>query len=125
MRYSSESVAAKRLALWFIRKERKKIVHNYSVGSLSRDQAVGGLYTLLQIASYIHDVGWMRRLSATIAAVRGSAVPGLLPGGTAEAADGEPGAARPASVHPAEPESYRRRSGVIAGAHRHGLANGE
>lgn len=67
----------KQYALWFIQLEKERILHNFYNGTTSREQAIGGLNTLYQIASHIHDVECMKNLWLCITDVRNSLFPEL------------------------------------------------
>ncbi|WP_309120644.1 hypothetical protein [Paenibacillus sp.] len=71
----------KQQALWFIQLEKERILHNYLSGCASKDQAVGGLNTLYQIASYLHDKDVMKNLWLSIVDIQNARFPGLRSSG--------------------------------------------
>lgn len=66
-------------ALWFIHREKERILDNYFRGVTGKEQAIGGLHTLYQIASYIRDTDCMRNLWLSIADIQNARFPGLRP----------------------------------------------
>ncbi|MCI3926232.1 hypothetical protein MO973_39215 [Paenibacillus sp. TRM 82003] len=60
----------------FIRAERSRVLQNYETGAICKDQAVGSLNTLYQIASYSEDREGMRELWTLIHSIRNA---GLVP----------------------------------------------
>jgi len=74
----------KQQALWFIQLEKERILKNYYNGCASKDNAVGGLNTLYQIASYIEDMDCMKNLWLSIVDIQNARFPGLRSSGATE-----------------------------------------
>jgi hypothetical protein len=60
----------KQEALSFIQLEKERVLHNFENGTIDREQTIGSLNTLYQIASHMKDMECMKNLCQTIAAMR-------------------------------------------------------
>jgi hypothetical protein len=66
----TSSSRVKQQALWFIQLEKERVLHNFHNGTTGKEQTVGSLNTLYQIASHINDMECMKNLWQCIADVR-------------------------------------------------------
>jgi hypothetical protein len=62
--------AVKKEAIRFIHCEQERILQNLRNGSVCRENALGGLSTLFQIASHIKNKDYMKSLCVLIAQIR-------------------------------------------------------
>lgn len=74
--HGTMKAAGKLDARRFIRAERARVLENYENGSICKEQAVGSLSTLYQIASYSEDLEGMKELWTLIHSIRNA---GLIP----------------------------------------------
>lgn len=57
-------------ALWFISRERERTVNNWRDGTIGKEQAIGSINMLYQIAAEIDDAEAMRELCRLTAKIR-------------------------------------------------------
>ncbi|WP_248927741.1 hypothetical protein [Paenibacillus hamazuiensis] len=60
---------------WFIEEEKRRVLGNWANGTTGKEQAIGSLNTLYQLAAAAGDVQAMRDISTTTAQVRAAAIP--------------------------------------------------
>lgn len=74
--HGTMKAASKLDARRFIRSERTRVLQNYENGTICKEQTVGSLSTLYQIASFSEDMEGMKELWTLIHSIRNA---GLVP----------------------------------------------
>jgi hypothetical protein len=80
----SMSATMKMQAMRFIQVEKARVLQNYENGTVGKEQSVGSLNTLYQMASYLEDVECMKELWHLIHSIQHA---GFLPKSRFHAAD--------------------------------------